>query len=536
MQSCPTTQQEQSRDSQEAVFLKSLVVGQFEISHSAFASTDSGMRIPPVAPAKAAWENRSKMPRWAIAALGNWWWWTSVFLRRGIFLRILRSTIVLRHFPDVLSAIRQALMHRIVAFWDWAATWNWWAILVSGALGGILRIGEYAVTIALISIAALGISSKIIHSTGMHGASPAERRFYKGVGLLAVLLGFIYLAGVSTLNAVKDNSWSNLPHLWAYAQQFYSAHIEEAKKVPIPAPAKPTDVPPSAPSSPKANIPTKARQKKLDSSQPACGSKLTVAAIADLNESGGVKDKATVKVTRGSSASGATTRDFETTGQGSYEVDMDMPPNWRPEVLDFRFSDRIITVERYKPFPHSLRDSGHPLTIVNFTDDGFTIDDEGCAGISYNVTWSRGSERLALVRYQPQPYEAGQKLRVRMFVDNKTTEAISVYGRTVSNIVEGPPSAYEERKKLEDRIWEERSTIHHGKVSLRIPVMAPGTFFVLLEGGNPLSSDEISTLGDKSVMYLMTEIWDSKDRVLREACFHTEPKSEALTFCAEHNK
>ena len=66
--------------------------------------------------------------------------------------------------------------------------------------------------------------------------------------------------------------------------------------------------------------------------------------------------------------------------------------------------------------------------------------------------------------------------------------------------------------------------------------MAPGTFFIRIESATPLSADEVNRLGKKSAMYLMTEVWDMTDRLLMESCFRTEPNSQALTFCVDHNK
>ena len=115
-----------------------------------------------------------------------------------------------------LSLIGNGIKIRAIRFWNWAAVWNWWAIVVSGALGSMLRIGEYVLTMLLLSIAALGATSRIVHSGGMTGAAGWERKALKALGILAVILGFAYMGTVTTANAVKDNSWSNFPHLWAF--------------------------------------------------------------------------------------------------------------------------------------------------------------------------------------------------------------------------------------------------------------------------------------------------------------------------------
>jgi hypothetical protein len=108
---------------------------------------------------------------------------------------------------------------------------------------------------------------------------------------------------------------------------------------------------------------------------------------------GGAADFATATVTRGSSISGSTYRDFVTSGKGTYEVSMGMQPNWQPEALVFRFSPSTsIVIDRSDSFPRGLVVSGYPLTINRLTKGGFEVDDNGCAGIEYEVTWRRGSE------------------------------------------------------------------------------------------------------------------------------------------------
>lgn len=144
--------------------------------------------------------------------------------------------------------------------------------------------------------------------------------------------------------------------------------------------------------------------------------------------------------------------------------------------------------------------------------------------------------RIGLVRYMPLPYEAGKKLRVRLFVDNKGIRPVTVYGRTISRLVENLPHDYEGRRKVEEKTWERRSLIPRSHIPINVPIIAPGTYYILLESGSLLTSDDITKLGSGSVMYLMSEIWDEHDQVILESCVFTEPRSEALNFCAGHNK
>lgn len=141
---------------------------------------------------------------------------------------------------------------------------------------------------------------------------------------------------------------------------------------------------------------------------------------------------------------------------------------------------------------------------------------------------------LTLARYQSLPYEVGKTLRVRMYVDANI--AANIFGQTASRIVDTVPAEYDERRKLEEDVWMKGFLIPKPKIAIPVIPMAAGTFFILIEGGTPLTNDDISNLNAASVMYLLTKIWDHRNRVVLASCFHTEPKSTALTFCTGHNK
>jgi hypothetical protein len=118
--------------------------------------------------------------------------------------------------PRRLRGILVAAKLRLIRFWHWSAKWNWFSILVSGGLGSMLRLGEYVVSILFLLIAILGLVSKICHSSGMEGANNWERKTVKAIGVLLAIAAFGYMTAVTTLDAIKDRSWSNLPHLLAY--------------------------------------------------------------------------------------------------------------------------------------------------------------------------------------------------------------------------------------------------------------------------------------------------------------------------------
>jgi pimeloyl-ACP methyl ester carboxylesterase len=142
----------------------------------------------------------------------------------------------------------------------------------------------------------------------------------------------------------------------------------------------------------KANSPAYVADRSKDKAPPAASS-LARSRCGSIPAASGpapsaANDIPSVVVTRSSSSSGANVRDFVTTGRGRYDVDM-LVPNWRPEALEFRFGSWSQTVNRGLS-PFSLGESGHPLAITRFTDYGFEIDDNECAGIPYSVIWIRG--------------------------------------------------------------------------------------------------------------------------------------------------
>lgn len=145
-------------------------------------------------------------------------------------------------------------------------------------------------------------------------------------------------------------------------------------------------------------------------------------------------DHADVQVRRASPESGTDSMDFITTGQGSYKLDMNVSRKWRPEVLDFRMpNDITVTVQRSDPFPKSLEKSQYPLVVEAFTDTGFRINDSGCPGIPYTVTWTRGSPTQAPKRDAPISILLGKSITGSWVATaiNRTKEPIDNVGVTI---------------------------------------------------------------------------------------------------------
>jgi hypothetical protein len=166
------------------------------------------------------------------------------------------------------------------------------------------------------------------------------------------------------------------------------------RATPSVAPSDPTSVPSNAARAKSEPVPRSGRpddHRGKDTTSSVVGVCGAIPPNANREPPVAGSQSTSVLVTRSSAASGANVREFVTTGGGIYEVDMKVP-SWRPEELDFKFEGTSIRAQRSRPFPQTLNDSGHPLTIDKFTDIGFEINDSGCSGIPYTVTWIRGSE------------------------------------------------------------------------------------------------------------------------------------------------
>jgi hypothetical protein len=151
-----------------------------------------------------------------------------------------------------------------------------------------------------------------------------------------------------------------------------------------------------------------------------------------------------------------------------------------------------------------------------------------------------GEQPLGLVRYDILPYEVGQKFRVHMFVDNKTAAPLRVVGYNAGVIIDNPPSDYQWREKFEEDLWTRMNSMEaaeDSRVRITVPVMKTGVFWILYENGNPLTQEDLDRLSRTAWVYVVARIRDARsNKILLESCFHTEPKSESLVFCASHNR
>ena len=119
-------------------------------------------------------------------------------------------------------------------FWDWAAKWNWATIFLSGALSAMSRTGESILAMLCILIAAFGVASKIAHWPGRKGSSKREQLGWKSLGIAVVLAGLALFETITALNTAKDNSWSNIPRIWAYLQGRDTSTTAKTEPTPTP--------------------------------------------------------------------------------------------------------------------------------------------------------------------------------------------------------------------------------------------------------------------------------------------------------------
>jgi hypothetical protein len=151
---------------------------------------------------------------------------------------------------------------------------------------------------------------------------------------------------------------------------------------------------------------------------------------------------------------------------------------------------------------------------------------------TYHKDRANSGPDLRVVRYEAVPYKAGQPLTVRMFVDNVGSSSITLFGGTHSSFVDKPPSDYNEREQLEERLWAE--------TAMYTALPRPLKFQTLITTADLMSEDKLSapriaSLAGGSVMYLLTVFKDQNGKVIIESCLHTDPAEKIFFFCVGHN-
>src|ERR1700683_118366 len=89
-----------------------------------------------------------------------------------------------------------------VDLWRWAAKWPWWTIFVSGALGAMIKAGEYVGSVLLMAIAAFAAVFKIAHSNIGWVSEERYRPACKVVGILGVVVFRKYILSRSSARAL----------------------------------------------------------------------------------------------------------------------------------------------------------------------------------------------------------------------------------------------------------------------------------------------------------------------------------------------
>ena|SRR5271165_1711169 len=140
---------------------------------------------------------------------------------------------------------------------------------------------------------------------------------------------------------------------------------------------------------------------------------------------------------------------------------------------------------------------------------------------------------LRVTRYDLVPYRVGEPLKIKMFVENTGSSSITLFGGSHSVFVEKLPTEYEERRKLEKRLWAETEKYSSAKDRpLKFQML---TTFAELMSEQPLSQQRIDQLGSGAVMYLMTILKDGSGRTVITSCIHTDPSGTSVLFCVDHN-
>jgi hypothetical protein len=155
------------------------------------------------------------------------------------------------------------------------------------------------------------------------------------------------------------------------------------------------------------------------------------------------------------------------------------------------------------------------------------------AFLGYHEARLNSGPLLKVVRYETVPYRAGKPLTVRMFVDNVGSGSVTLFGGSHSSFVDNPPSDYNERKQLEERLWAEAAK--YTTLEDRPLKFQTLTTSADLMSEDVLSPERIDRLAKGSVMYLITVLKDQEGKVIIASCLHTDPAGRILFFCVDHN-
>jgi hypothetical protein len=118
-------------------------------------------------------------------------------------------------------------------------------------------------------------------------------------------------------------------------------------------------------------------------------------------------------------------------------------------------------------------------------------------------------------------------------VDNVGSSSVPLFGGSHSSFVDKLQSDYNERKRLEERLWAE--TAKYTVLENRPLKFQTLTTTVDLMSEEALSPERIDRLAKGSVMYLLTVLKDQHGKVIIASCIHTDPAGRILLFCLDHN-
>jgi len=142
---------------------------------------------------------------------------------RKIVLTALRWRIKTRYRLADISALRK----HPINLWHWASRWQWFAVLLVGAVT-MFGIGEYGIGIVLLWLSALSAASKIQHWNIVFRGAPA----LKAMSVFAILALSI-LSTATVISRKGNDRWSHLPEGWTWLDAHILGHLPETQEPPL---------------------------------------------------------------------------------------------------------------------------------------------------------------------------------------------------------------------------------------------------------------------------------------------------------------
>jgi hypothetical protein len=109
---------------------------------------------------------------------------------------------------------------KIIAFWNWSASWPWFTVLFGGATLGMFTISEFGWSIFFLILAAFGSFSKLLH-----GQWSSKSKQLGTIGILLALVALIYIIN-------EEKGEKPLSHLSRPISLLFAREMQLPKPVP----------------------------------------------------------------------------------------------------------------------------------------------------------------------------------------------------------------------------------------------------------------------------------------------------------------